>query len=65
MLLGREEFIHQSRWLATAESLAGAAIYALENNVDRLAEDHNAAKDMAEFRPAILGENVVAPKPTS
>ena len=71
VLLGREEFIHQSRRIRKrigggwrqAGLLAGAAIYALENNVDRLAEDHNAAKDMAEF----LGrqswvKNVVAPE---
>ena len=71
MLLGSEEFIHHSRRIRKrigggwrqAGLLAGAAIYALENNVDRLAEDHAAAKDMAEF----LGQqpwvkNVVAPE---
>ena len=71
VLLGREEFIHQSRRIRKrigggwrqAGLLAGAAIYALENNVDRLAEDHFAAKDMAEF----LGQqswvkNVVTPE---
>ena len=71
VLLGSEEFIHHSRRIRKrigggwrqAGLLAGAAIYALENNVDRLAEDHNAAKDMAEF----LGQqswvkNVVAPE---
>ena len=71
MLLGSEEFIHHSRRIRKrigggwrqAGLLAGAAIYALENNVDRLAEDHAAARDMAEF----LGQqswvkNVVAPE---
>ncbi len=71
VLLGSEEFIHHSRRVRKrigggwrqAGLLAGAAIYALENNVDRLAEDHTAAKEMAEF----LGQqswvkNVVAPE---
>jgi threonine aldolase len=71
VLLGSEEFIHHSRRIRKrigggwrqAGLLAGAAIYALENNVDRLADDHAAAKDMAEF----LGQqswvkNVVAPE---
>lgn len=71
VLLGSEEFIHHSRRIRKrigggwrqAGLLAGAAIYALENNVDRLAEDHFAAKDMAEF----LGQqswvkNVVTPE---
>jgi len=71
VLLGSEEFIHHSRRIRKrigggwrqAGLLAGAAIYALENNVDRLAEDHAAARDMAEF----LGQqswvkNVVAPE---
>ena len=57
VLLGSEEFIHHSRRIRKrigggwrqAGLLAGAAIYALENNVNRLAEDHGAAKDMAEF----------------
>ena len=71
VLLGSEEFIHHSRRIRKrigggwrqAGLLAGAAIYALENNVDRLAEDHFAAKDMSEF----LGQqswvkNVVTPE---
>jgi len=71
VLLGSEEFIHHSRRIRKrigggwrqAGLLAGAAIYALENNVDRLADDHAAAKDIAEF----LGQqswvkNVVAPE---
>lgn len=71
VLLGSEEFIHHSRRIRKrigggwrqAGLLAGAAIYALENNVDRLAEDHNAAKDMAEFLcQQSWVKNVVAPE---
>ena len=43
--------------------LAGAAIYALENNVNRLAEDHGVAKDMAEFlSQQSWVKNVVVPE---
>ena len=57
ILLGNEAFIAHAKRIRKrigggwrqAGFLAGAAIYALENNVDRLAEDHAAAKDMAEF----------------
>lgn len=71
VLLGSEEFIHHSRRIRKrigggwrqAGLLAGAAIYALENNVNRLAEDHGAAKDMAEFlSQQTWVKNVVAPE---
>ena len=71
VLLGSEEFIHHSRRIRKrigggwrqAGLLAGGAIYALENNVDRLADDHDAAKDMAEFlNGQSWVKNVVAPE---
>ena len=71
ILLGNEEFIHHSRRIRKrigggwrqACLLAGGAIYALENNVDRLADDHDAAKDMAEFlNGQSCVKNVVAPE---
>ena len=66
-----EEFIHHSRRIRKrigggwrqAGLLAGAAIYALENNVTRLAKDHGAAKDMAKFlSEQTWVKNVVAPE---
>ncbi len=71
ILLGNEAFIAHSKRIRKrigggwrqAGLLAGAAIYALENNVGRLAEDHNAALDMAEFlRQQSWVANVVDPE---
>ncbi|MEY2964113.1 MAG: hypothetical protein RL754_1374, partial [Bacteroidota bacterium] len=57
ILLGSEAFIQHARRIRKrigggwrqAGYLAGAALYALEHNIDRLADDHAAAKDMAAF----------------
>ncbi|MBX2867213.1 MAG: low-specificity L-threonine aldolase [Acidiferrobacterales bacterium] len=56
VLLGNEEFIHQAkRWrkmvgggMRQIGMLAGAGLYAIENNVDRLLEDHKLAAQLAE-----------------
>ncbi len=56
LLLGREAFIHQARrvrkvlggGMRQAGYLAAAGIYALENNIARLQDDHNHAKLIAE-----------------
>ncbi|MEH0021581.1 MAG: low-specificity L-threonine aldolase [Desulfobacter sp.] len=55
VLCGPEEFIHQARrWrkmlgggMRQAGILAAAGIYALENNVERLADDHENALELA------------------
>jgi threonine aldolase len=56
LLLGNKEFIKKARrvrkvfggGMRQAGFLAAAAIYALQNNIDRLAEDHIHAKQIAE-----------------
>lgn len=55
VLMGKSDFIKKARRvrkvfggaMRQAGYLAAAGIYALENNIDRLAEDHNHAKQMA------------------
>lgn len=55
VLMGKSEFIKKARRIRKvfggamrqAGYLAAAGIYALENNIDRLAEDHNHAKQLA------------------
>ncbi|MGB1185105.1 MAG: threonine aldolase family protein, partial [Schleiferiaceae bacterium] len=57
ILLGNDAFIAHAKRIRKrigggwrqAGFLAGAALYAMEHNVERLAEDHAAARDMAEF----------------
>jgi threonine aldolase len=64
VLLGSEEFIKKARrvrkvfggGMRQAGFMAAAGIYALENNIDRLAEDHEHAKQIAE---ALLKTNFV------
>ncbi|WP_369699945.1 threonine aldolase family protein [Alicyclobacillus sendaiensis] len=63
MLMGTEEFAEKARkyrkWygggLHQSGVLAAAALYALENHVDRLAEDHANAKRLAEGLQSIPG----------
>lgn len=71
ILLGSEAFIDHARRIRKrigggwrqAGILAGAAFYALDHNIDRLADDHAAAKDMAEFlRGLSFIKNVVEPE---
>jgi threonine aldolase len=71
VLLGSSEFIEHSRRIRKrigggwrqAGFLAGAAIYAVENNIARLALDHDAAKDMAAFLAKLpIIESVVPPE---
>ena len=55
LLLGKSDFIKQARrvrkvfggGMRQAGYMAAAGIYALENNIDRLAEDHKHAKEIA------------------
>lgn len=66
VLVGSRELIKKAhRWrkmtgggMRQAGILAGAGIYALENNVERLAEDHTNAKALAEGLAAIDGFDV-------
>ena len=56
LLLGKRDFIKQARrvrkvfggGMRQAGYLAAAGIYALEHNIERLAEDHQHARDIAE-----------------
>lgn len=66
VLVGSKELIKKAhRWrkmtgggMRQAGILAGAGIYALENNVERLAEDHTNAKSLAEGLATIDGFGV-------
>jgi len=61
VLCGEEDFIHSARrWrkmlgggMRQAGIIAAGAIYALENNIDRLAEDHANARALGEGLAAI------------
>ena len=56
LLVGPESLIHRGRWIRKALGggmrqagvLAGAGIYALNHNIERLADDHRRARDLAE-----------------
>ena len=66
LLCGSAEFISKAhRWRKVAGGgmrqsgiLAAAGIYALENNIERLAEDHRNARDLATGLAAIAGLEV-------
>jgi threonine aldolase len=66
ILLGGGDFIHRARrWrkmlgggMRQAGLLAACGLYALENNIDRLAEDHANAKRLAEGLGALPGLSV-------
>jgi threonine aldolase len=70
VLLGPKAFIEQGkRWrkmlgggMRQAGVIAAAAQYALENNVERLAEDHQNAADLSQGLGAIDGLSVTAPQ---
>ena len=63
VLVGDEAFIHQARRLRKMLGggmrqtgvLAAAGIYALDHNIDRLKDDHNRAKTLAEQLTTIKG----------
>jgi threonine aldolase len=69
-LVGSKEFIARARrWrkmaggaMRQAGVLAGAALYALEHHVDRLAEDHAKARRLAEGLQGLPGVTVEAPE---
>ena len=66
LLLGKKEFIKQARrvrkvfggGMRQAGYLAAAGIYALENNIKRLEEDHQHAKEIADalMKKAFIGK---------
>ncbi|MFC1545498.1 threonine aldolase family protein [Gemmatimonadota bacterium] len=66
VLIGSRAFIDQAVWvrkrfggaMRQAGILAAAGLYALENNIDRLAEDHVNARHLAERVNALDGLNV-------
>lgn len=66
LLCGGEDFIANARrWrkmlgggMRQAGVLAAAGLYALEHNIDRLAEDHASARQLAESLDAINGVTV-------
>ncbi len=71
ILLGNDAFIAHAKRIRKrigggwrqAGFLAGAALYAMEHNVERLVEDHAAARDMAEFLQTLPYVNtVIAPE---
>lgn len=71
VLLGSEAFIHHARRIRKrigggwrqAGLLAGAALYALDHHVERLAEDHQAASEMASFLQTLpYVKSVIAPE---
>ena len=71
ILLGSEAFIAHAKRIRKrigggwrqAGFLAGAALYAIEHNVDRLAEDHAAARDMAAFLKSLpYIDKVISPE---
>ena len=61
LLLGKTDFIKQARrvrkvfggGMRQAGYLAAAGIYALENNIERLAEDHHHAKQIADRKSVV------------
>ena len=65
LLLGKKDFVHKARrvrkvlggGMRQAGFLAAAGIYALENNVDRLKEDHRNAK---QLESALLGQSWIS-----
>ncbi|MEW6707357.1 MAG: low-specificity L-threonine aldolase [Pseudomonadota bacterium] len=69
-LVGSHEFIARARrWrkmaggtMRQAGVLAGAALYALDHHVDRLAEDHAKAKRLAEGLQGLAGVTVEPPQ---
>lgn len=68
ILIGDAEFIHQARkWrkmlggaMRQAGLLAAGGRYALENNIDRLADDHANAQRLADSLAEIDGVDIVA-----
>ncbi len=66
VLIGSRDFIDQAVWvrkrfggaMRQAGILAAAGLFALENNIDRLAEDHANARQLAESVNAMDGLNV-------
>ena len=72
VLCGNEEFIHQARrfrkmlggGMRQAGIIAAAGVYALENMADRLAEDHENARVLADGLSSVPGI-ALAPPPQS
>jgi threonine aldolase len=73
LLLGKKDFIHRVRrnrklmgggW-RQAGFLASAGIYALENNIDRLTEDHHRAKEIGHILSNLPFVKSIYPIPTN
>ena len=68
VLLGPTEFIHQARrWrkmvgggMRQAGIIAAAGLYALENNITRLEQDHQHATQLAQTLRNKFGEEIIA-----
>jgi len=73
LVVGDAEQIHRARRLRKMMGgamrqvgiLAAAGIYALEHNVDRLAEDHALARELAAVLGSLLGDAVSISEPES
>lgn len=63
IIVGSHDFIEQARYyrkafgggMRQAGILAAAAIYAIENNIERLAEDHHRARELGDFISTLPG----------
>jgi threonine aldolase len=73
LLLGKKDFIHKVRrqrklmgggW-RQAGFLAGAGIFALENNIDRLTQDHHRAKEIGHILSNLAFVKNIYPIPTN
>jgi threonine aldolase len=73
VLLGSKDIIHEARrirkrlggGMRQAGYLAAAGLYALEHHVDRLAEDHARAADLAAFMKDLPYVAELKPAPTN
>jgi len=73
MIVGDAEFIRSARWerkrygggMRQVGILAAAALYALDHNVERLAEDHANARDLAEAIDGAGGLGIAFPVETN
>lgn len=73
LLIGSKDFIHQAKrirkilggGMRQAGYLAAAGIYALENNIKRLAEDHRKAEKLAQILESVPFVEEVTPPRTN
>jgi threonine aldolase len=73
VLIGNQDFIHKARrirkvfggGMRQAGYLTAAAIYAMNNNISRLKEDHRRAKELARFLSSVSFVESVMPVQTN